>query len=114
MKTQIRKIYLTKREFNTVMDVLENVEKMPTVRLDELYERDNRINATKVVECIFNDNDIDSVEGILEPSDVQEPPAILMTKVDIDNVVEYIRKKIGENKLVAICDGYECDYVIFK
>jgi len=114
--SQTHKTYLTRKEFNAVMDILENID-MPVVRLDALYDIDVRINATLVAECVFSN--ADSVEAVLEPSDVIEPPATLITKViphDIVeyNIVEYIKKKAYEKKIASICDWYECDYVIFK
>jgi len=50
------------------------------------------------------------------PSDapLDAPPAKLESKVNVTNVVEYLRRKLGERKVVGIYDSYETDYLILK
>jgi len=110
MKTQIRKIYLTKMS-EVIDEKLYNLAELG-VRLDELYKRDGEINSTKLCEWLLNT--FDSVESIcIVPTDFDTP--YIKTKLPIlENTNKYIEEKIAEGKVVAVCDSYECDYVIFK
>jgi len=108
MSTRMNVIYLTVREVDAIADRLENVK---VVNISALYERDDRISSTALARYILEHSD--EVESALfVATDLDE--AYLRTKVDVSNAVEYITKKVSENKVVAVYDGYETDYVIFK
>jgi len=113
---EVKTIYLTWKEFNTIADKLETLADMIGVKLHELYGRDPNINSTNISQYVLKLSD--EVESVLfVPTDAASPatpPAFLNAEVDIPNVVEYIERKISENKVIPICDSYECDYIVFK
>jgi len=105
-------MYLTRKELNKVLDKIGAVKE---VDISPLYEHDADVNSTKFVKLLMEI--ADAVESALfMPTDAgaDNPPAYLWTKAEIEDPVKYVERKFSENKIVSICDSYECDYVIFK
>jgi len=103
--------HITSKEVSEIETELEKVKK---VDVSELYVMDDRINSTEIARFLLEK--FDSIEAVLMmPSDagVDNPPAYLISKVSVGNAVEYVKRKATENKIVAISDPFETDYVIF-
>ena len=106
----VKKVYINK----IAEDVDEKLNKLDVVDIERLYEV-GVIDSTSLVSLLFEK--CDSVESVLiVPTDAPPgtPVAELRSKISVDDAIEYLRRKLGEGKVIAVSDSYECDYIILK
>jgi len=115
MKRGYIKIHLTADEYEVIAEKLGKLTKKPAryVSVNKLYKRDEKLNSLLFARVAFKVSDeVESV--LLTPTDAPpDTPAYIVSKKRIEKPIEYILEKIEENKIVPICDEYECSYVIF-
>jgi len=115
MKRRYFIIYLTPKEYNTIISELVKrpKKKGESISINELYRRDSKLNSLLFARVVLKVSD--EVESILlTPTDAPTfSPAYILSKKRIEKPEEYILEKSDEDKIVPICDEYECSYVIF-
>jgi len=84
-------------------------EKKDVIDVSEAYHKNEEVNAASVAEALFDK--IDAVETLLIPA---EEGLTIKTKALIDDIVEYVRQKLSEKKVVAVIDEDWTEYIILK
>jgi len=103
------------KEANKIYDVLNNVEETHELPYIDLTTADSdRLPAYAVSQLMLS---LENVETVLlcPPS----PPVDVEIKAkvefkDVEELIKYVVNKVSENKVIAVFDEWERDYVILK